>query len=104
MELYGANKQVVPLSAAEACALEVLEKTTVLNGKRHDGVMLRFEDKINVPNNYSSVLVQLSALEKRLTKNQPLKEKIFLYNLGVPNQKLHSKNQGCPQVGKMLGM
>ena len=75
MESYGALKQVDPRSAADARALDILENTTVHNGKRYDVGMLWAEDNIELPNNYFSALVQLKSLEKRLTKDQTLREK-----------------------------
>ena len=75
MESYGALKQVDPRSAADARAHDILENTTVHNGKRYDLAMLWAEDNIELPNNYSSALVQLKSLEKRLSKDQILREK-----------------------------
>ena len=74
MESYGALKQVDPRSASDARAHEILENTTVHNGKRYDVGMLWAEDNIELPNNYFSALVQLKSLEKRLTKDQTLSE------------------------------
>ena len=75
MEWYGALKQVDPRSAADARALYTLEDTTVHNGNRYDVGMLWAEDNIEMSKNYFSALVQLKSLEKRLTKDQPLREK-----------------------------
>ena len=75
MESYGALKQVDPRSAADGRALDILESTTVHIGKRCDVGMLWVEDNIEVPNNYFSALVQLKPLEKRLTKEQTVREK-----------------------------
>ena len=75
MESYGALKQVDPRSASDARAHEILENTTVHNGKRYDVGMLWAKDIIELPNNYFSALVQLKSLEKRLTKDQTLREK-----------------------------
>ena len=75
MESYGALKQVDPRSASDAGALEILENTTVHNGKRYDVGMLWAEDNIELPNKYFSALVQLKSLEKRLTKDQTFREK-----------------------------
>ena len=75
MESYGALKQVDPRSAADARVHDILEKTTVHNGKRYDVGLLWTEDNIELPYNYFSVLVQLKALEKQLTKDQPFREK-----------------------------
>ena len=75
MESYGALKQVDPRSAADARALDILESTTVHIGKRYDVGMPWAEDNIELPNNYFSAVVQLKSLEKRLTKDQTLREK-----------------------------
>ena len=45
------------------------------NGKRCDVGMLWAEDNIELPNNYFSALVQLKSMEKRLAKDQTLREK-----------------------------
>ena len=74
MESYGALKQVDHRSTADARAHDILENTTVHNGKRYDVGMLWAEDNIELPKNYLSALVQLKSLEKRLTKNQTLRE------------------------------
>ena len=75
MESHGALKQVDPRSAADARAHDILENTTVNNGKGYDVGMLWAEDNIELPNNYFSAIVQLKSLEKRLAKNQTLREK-----------------------------
>ena len=54
---------------------EILENTTVDKGKRYNVGMLWAEDNIELPNNYYSALVQLKSLEKRLAKDQTLREK-----------------------------
>ena len=95
IELYGALKQLDPRSAAEACALDILENTTVHNGKRYDVGMLWAEENIELPNNYFSALVQLKSLEKRLTKEQTLREKVFQYHQRGLRQGLRSKGQRC---------
>ena len=76
MELFGALMHVDPQSAADARAHDILIDTTVHNGKRYDVGLLWAENKIKLPNNYFSALVQLKCLEKRLTKDQPLKKSI----------------------------
>ena len=75
MESYGALQQVDPRSAADARAHDILQNTTVHNGKRYEVGMLWAEDNIELPNNYFSALDQLKSLEKRLTKDQTLREK-----------------------------
>ena len=75
MESYGALKQVDPRSSSDARAHEILENTTVHNGKRYNVGMLWAEDNIELPNNHFSTLVQLKSLEKRLAKDQTLREK-----------------------------
>ena len=74
IESFGANKQVDPWSAADARAHEILENTTVHNGLRYDVGMLWAADNTKLPNNYFS-LVQLKSLEKRLAKDEDLREK-----------------------------
>ena len=75
MELYGALKQVDPQSSSDASAREILENTTVHNGKRYNVGMLWAEDNIELPNNFFSALVQLKSLETWLEKDQTLREK-----------------------------
>ena len=78
IESFGANKQVDFRSAADARAQEILESTTrslrVNNGLRYDVGMLWAADNTKLPNNYFS-LVQLKSLEKRLAKDEDLREK-----------------------------
>ena len=74
LESYGALKPVDPRSASDARAHDILENTTVHNGKRYDVGMLWAEDNIELLNNYFSALVQLIFLETRLTKDQTLRE------------------------------
>ena len=75
MESHGALKQVDPRSASDERAHDILENTIVHNGKRYDVGMPWAEDNIELPNNYFSALVQLKFFEKRLTKDQTLREK-----------------------------
>ena len=103
IESYSALKQVDPRFTADARAHDILEDTTVHNGKKIDFGMLRAEDKIKLPNNYISALVQLKSFEKRVTKDQPLGEKIFEYPQRGLRQGLRSKGQRCSPGGKSLG-
>ena len=75
IESFGANKQVDSKSAAYARAHEVLENTTIYIGLRYDVGMLWAADNTKLPNNYVSSLVQLKSLEKRLAKDEDLREK-----------------------------
>ena len=75
MESYGALKQVDPRAASDARAHDILENTTLHNGKRYDVGMLWAEDNIEQPKNYFSALFQLKSLERRLTNDQALREK-----------------------------
>ena len=75
IESFGANKQVDSRSAADARAHEILESTTIHNGLRCDVGMLWAADDTQFPNNYFSSLVQLKSLEKRLAKDEDLREK-----------------------------
>ena len=75
IELFGANKQVNSRSAADARAHKILESTTKHNGLRYDVGKLWAADNTKLPNNYSSSLVQLKSLEKRLVKEKDFREK-----------------------------
>ena len=75
IESFGANKQVDSRSAADARAHEILESITIHNGRRYDVGMLWAADSIQLPNSYFSSLVQLKLLEKRLAKDEDLREK-----------------------------
>ena len=75
IESFGANKQVDSRSAADARAHEILESTTMHNGLRYDVGMLWAAGNTKLPNNYFSSHVQLKSLEKRLAKDEDLREK-----------------------------
>ena len=75
IESFGANKQVDPRSAADARAHKILENTTIHNGLRYDVGKLWAAYNTKLPNNYFSSLVQLKSLEKRLAKDEDLREK-----------------------------
>ena len=82
IESFGASKQVIwgkhlgqARSAADARAHEILEGTTIHNGLRYDVGMLWAADNTKLPNNYFSSLAQLKSLEKRLAKDEDLREK-----------------------------
>ena len=75
IESFGANKQFDSRSAADSRAHEILESSTMHNGLRYDVGMLWAADHTKLPNNYFSSLVQLKSLEKRLAKDENLREK-----------------------------
>ena len=75
IESFGANNQVESRSAADARAHEILEGTTIHNGLRYDVGILWAADNVKLRNNYFSSLVQLKSLEKRLAKDEDLREK-----------------------------
>ena len=75
IESFGANKQVNSRYAADARTPEILESTTIHNGLRYDVGMLWAADNTKLPNSYFSSLVQLKSLEKRLAKDEDLREK-----------------------------
>ena len=75
IESYGVFKQVDSRSAADARAEKILEATTYHDGSRYQVGMLWAKDESSLPNNYSSALVQLKALERRLGKDAELKER-----------------------------
>ena len=94
IESFGANKQVDPQSAADARAHEIFENTTVHNGLSDDVELLWAADNTKLLNNYFSSLVQLKCLEKRLAKDEDLREKYIStikedlnkgYVIGVPD-------------------
>ena len=74
IESYGAYKQVDCRSAADARAVEMLEETTFHDGCRYHVGMLWADAESSLPNNYFSALVQLKSLERRLGKDDELKE------------------------------
>ena len=75
IDSFGANKQVDSRSAADARAHKILESTTIHNGLRYDVGILWAADNTKLPNNYFSSLVQLKSFEKRLAKDEDLREK-----------------------------
>ena len=64
MELCGELNQEDPQSAADARARDILENTTVHNGKKYDIGILWAENNIELPNNYFSALVHLKIFGK----------------------------------------
>ena len=75
IQSFGANKQVDSRSAADARAHEILENTTVHNGLRYNVGMQWAADNIKLPNNNFASIVQLKSLEKRLAKDEEVREK-----------------------------
>ena len=53
------------------------------------------EDNMELPNNYFSALIHIKFLEKRPTKDQPLREKYTNTIKEDLDKGLHSKGQGC---------
>ena len=74
-ESYGGFKQVDSRSAADAWAEKIFEATTNHDRSRYQVGMLWLEDENTLPNNYSSSLVQLKSLKRRLGKDVKLKER-----------------------------
>ena len=75
IESFRTCKQVDTRSAAYARAHEILESTTIHNGLRYDVGMLWAAYNTKLPNNYFSSFVQIKSLEKRLAKDEDLREK-----------------------------
>ena len=75
MESYGAMIQVDSRSAADARAEKILEETTYHDGTRYQVGMLWADIESSLPNNYFSALVQLKSLERRLGKDDELRER-----------------------------
>ena len=75
IESLVANEQVDSRSAADARAHEILESITLNNGLRYEVRMLWAADNTKFPNNNFSSLVQLKSVEKRLAKDEDLRDK-----------------------------
>ena len=75
MESFCAYVQADPCSAGDKRANKILETTSIHDGERYSVGMLWVEDDVVLPNNYYSSLVQLKSLEKRLAKDESLKER-----------------------------
>ena len=56
-------------------APEMLEATTKFEGERYEHVLIRKNATLHLPNNYSSALSQLKSLERRLEKNENLRQR-----------------------------
>ena len=52
----------------------MLEATTKFEGERYEHVLIRKNATLHLPNNYSSALSQLKSLERRLEKNENLRQ------------------------------
>ena len=75
IESFGTLKDVTPRSKADAKATEILERTTRHDGERYEVGMLWAEENSSLPNNFFSALAQLKSLERRLEKDDDLKQK-----------------------------
>ena len=75
MELYASNCSVSGRIKEDDKALEMLKATTKFYGERYEVGLLWKNAKPLLPNNYSSAVSQLKSLERRLEKDENLKER-----------------------------
>ena len=69
IETYASKINVVSQSKKEQQTQRFLESTTKFTGERYEVGMLWNETESNLPNNYSSALVQLYSLERRFQRD-----------------------------------
>ena len=74
MESYASNCSACGRSKEDDKALEMLKATTKFGGERYEIELLWKNAKPHLPNNYSSAVTQLKSLERRLEKNENLKQ------------------------------
>ena len=72
---YASNCDVTGHSKEEQQAIETLEQTTQFNGERYEVGLLWREDKVELPNDFYSAKGQLKSLERRLQKEETLKNR-----------------------------
>ena len=75
IESYASNCDVTGHSKDEQRAIKTLEQTTRFTGERYEVGRLWPEDKVKLPNNFYSAMGQLRSLEKRLQKNDTLRQR-----------------------------
>ena len=75
MESYASNCSVSGRSKEDERALEMLKATTKFDGERYEVGLLWRNAKPHLPNNYSSAVSQLKSLERRLEKDENLKQR-----------------------------
>ena len=75
MESYASNCSASGRSKEDDKALEMLKATTKFDGERYEVGLLWKNAKPHLPNNYSSAVSQLKSLERRLEKDENLKQR-----------------------------
>ena len=75
MESYASNCSVCGSCKEGDKALEMLKTTTKFDGERYEVGLLWKNAKPQLPNNYSSAVSQLKSLERRLEKDEILKQR-----------------------------
>ena len=75
MESYASNCSASGRSKEDGKALEMLKATTKFDGERYEVGLLWKNANPNLPNNYSSAVSQLKSLERRLEKDENLKQR-----------------------------
>ena len=73
--LYASNRSVSGRSNGDNKALKMLKATTKFDGEKFEVGLLWKNAKPPLPNNYSSAVSQLKSLERRLEKNENLKQR-----------------------------
>ena len=75
MESYALNCSASGRSKEDNKTLEMLKATTKFDGERYDVGILWKKAKPHLPNKYSSAVCQLKSLERRLEKDENLKQR-----------------------------
>ena len=75
MESYASNCSASGRSKEDDKALEMLKAITKFDGERYEVGLLWKNAKPHLPNNYSSAVSQLKSLERRLEKDESLKQR-----------------------------
>ena len=86
MESYASNCSASGRSKEDDKAIEMLKATTKFDGERYEVRLLWKNAKPILPNNYSSAVSQLKSLERRLEKDENLKQR-YKETIGVDVQK-----------------
>ena len=75
MESNASNCSASGRSKEDNKALEMLKATTMFDGEKYEVGLLWKNAKPHLPNNYSSAVSQLKSLERRLEKDENLKQR-----------------------------
>ena len=75
IEAYASNCDFTGHSKDEQRAIKTSEQTTRFTGERYEVGLLWREDEVKLPNNFYSAMGQLRSLEKRLQKDDKLRQR-----------------------------